>query len=348
MSNNSKLEYDILYKLLENASEGYIVTDKEFNIIHAFPKAIALLNIGMDDKKTNLKQYITISNLESFKTDLMDRSNTLKPVSVKIENYKDEAYLVTVSTEYEHIAKSRLLASISHDLKNPIQPLSGFSQALSDGIAGDLNDQQKHFINIINKNSNIIHRMIISFIDYCKIEAGTISYSLNQCLLGDLITVIVNTVKPLTESKRIEFSCNLNNLDHTLIVTDKDKLSQVLTNLIENAIRYSKDSYIKLEVNYPTQELLKKYSLDNKTDEYILFSITDPGSDLTEQNKDNIFEETKIAVGQNNRKYGISGLNYALSFKIIHALGGFIWLDEPTNEEYTFHILLPVISKTEE
>lgn len=348
MSNNNKLEYEILYKLLENSSEGYLVTDKEFNIIHAFPKAIELLNIEKDGKKTNLKQYIDISNLQFFKTDIMDSSNTLKPVSIKIETYNDKVYLVTVSTGYDHIAKSRLLASTSHDLKNPIQPLSGFSQALSDGIAGELNDQQKRFINIINKNSNIIHRMLISIIDYCKIEAGTVSYSLNQCMLDDLITVIVNIVEPLTESKQIEFSYNLNNLDNTLMITDKEKLSQVLINLIENAIKYSKESYIKLEVNHPTEKELKRYALDNKKDDYLVISVTDPGKDLTQENKNSIFEETKIAIGQNNRKYGIPGLNYILSAKIVTALGGFIWLDENTDEEYTFNILLPVKSKIDE
>lgn len=342
MSQKNKIEYEILYKLLENASEGYLITDKDFNIIHAFPTAMKLLNINNDPEKTNLKQYIELSNLPAFKRNIMDSSNNLTPISVKIDQYNADVNLVTVSSECGHIAKSRLLASTSHDLKNPIQSLSGFSQALLDGIAGDLSDQQKHFINIINKNSNIIHRMLVNVIDYCKIEAGTISYTLNQCLIKDLISSILNTVKPLAESKQIDFSYNLNDLDSSLINTDKDKLSQVLINLIENAIKYSKESYIKLEINNPSKEQIEKYGLQ---DTYILFTIKDSGRDLTDQNKENIFEETKIAIGQNNRKYGIPGLNYALSHKIITALGGYIWLEDDTSKEYIFNILMPVESE---
>jgi signal transduction histidine kinase/HAMP domain-containing protein len=221
------------------------------------------------------------------------------------------------------LAKTKFIATISHELKTPISAIKFSLQLLENEKTGALNDEQLHLIKSCYEDTNILLKIISELLNLTQIETGNIQLNIMPANLNDILNYALNTNKPLAEQKKISFEVNVpDNLP--AVIADREKTAWVLTNIISNAIRYSNEnSQIGIVISYDEKQ------------QYI--SVKDNGPGIDRQYKEKIFDRYFRIPGTN--KEG-TGLGLAISKEFIEAQGGKITVDSDLGLGSTFTIQL--------
>lgn len=218
--------------------------------------------------------------------------------------------------------KSVFLANMSHEIRTPLNAIVGFSQLLSSDMPLSA-EEKSEFTDLIDKNSNLLLKLINDILDLSRIEAGRVSFSFENCDLTQLVEDVYHTHKLLMPE-------NVELRRHTpgvaaIIYTDRFRLTQVLTNFINNATKFTERGYIELHYDY---------SVDKQE---VLISVTDTGIGIPEEKVHLVFERfqklDEFAQG--------TGLGLAISQSIIKAFNGSISLQSEEGKGSTFTITLP-------
>jgi hypothetical protein len=144
-------------------------------------------------------------------------------------------------------AKSEFLAAMSHELRTPLNSIIGFSGILLRGMAGDLNPEQHHQIEMINRSGQTLLALIGDVLDLAKIESGRSGVRIEDVDLANVITALVESLEPLAAEKDISLAVDLEGIPPSLH-TDRDKLEQILRNLLSNAIKFTNAGKVTLSV----------------------------------------------------------------------------------------------------
>jgi len=234
--------------------------------------------------------------------------------------------------------KSAFLSNMSHEIRTPMNAILGFSTLLSD--PGVSEEEKSEFIHIIRERGNDLLRIIDDIIDVAKIESGQIKIEIKECAVNQLLTnltVTLNEVKRKTAKNNIILNClpANNNKDFT-ILTDGNRLRQVMTNLIENSLKFTHEGFVEFG-----------YVLKNIDDSpYIEFFVRDSGIGIPEEMHEIIFERFRQVDDTNTRKYGGTGLGLTISKNLVKLLGGEIQLTSEKDKGTTFQVLLPLMVPT--
>ena len=224
--------------------------------------------------------------------------------------------------------KSAFLANMSHEIRTPLNSIIGFSELLNDPYFDE--EQKKDFIQQITFNGNNLLNVISDIVDFSKIEAGEITIrkaAVNVCELLEKMKkqhFIQRTEKPL-EFRWIYPADEPENL---IVLADKERLNQVLINLLSNAMKFTSEGYI--EVGYR--------SLDG----FVEFSIKDTGIGISAAFHKQIFERFRQGEESYTRKFGGNGLGLAISKNLIELMGGKIWVESEVGEGSAFYFTLPM------
>ncbi|MEI7981000.1 MAG: ATP-binding protein, partial [Bacteroidota bacterium] len=230
--------------------------------------------------------------------------------------------------------KSAFLSNMSHEIRTPMNAILGFSTLLSD--PGVSEEEKAEFVHIIRDRGNDLLRIIDDIIDVAKIESGQIKIDIKECqvnlLLANLL-VTLNEVKRKTAKTNIALHClPANNDNDFTILTDGNRLRQIMTNLIENSLKFTHEGFVEFG-----------YSLKNIGESsYIEFFVHDTGIGIPSEMHEVIFERFRQVDNTNTRKYGGTGLGLTISKNLIKLLGGEIRLTSENDKGTTFHILLPL------
>lgn len=207
--------------------------------------------------------------------------------------------------EKNHRDKTALMATISHELRTPLNGIIGLSQILLDG---QLNEQQRNYLKTINVSAISLGHIFSDIIDLQKIDAQSIKLNLKEVDVYSFLNDITNFAMLLAEQKRLHFDFHFAaNLPHWLML-DRARLSQVLWNLINNAVKFTLKGSIRLDVKRVSET------------EYA-FSISDTGIGIPVEELDNIFK-MYYQVKSSEHKYGGSGIGLAVSKTIAQLMGG--------------------------
>lgn len=207
--------------------------------------------------------------------------------------------------------KDLFLATLVHDLKNPIQAQHISLKMLLDGILGDLKSEQKEIINMILESNNYMQDMLYSILGVYKFENGIISLDKKWFDAADLVEICLNEVKCWTGDKNIRVIVDFD--EDTRIFSDFIQLRRVISNLLNNAIKYSfQDSSLKI-------------SIKNNNNSRLLFCFENSSPEIPREIKENMFE--KFVSGAKNFKISGVGLGLYYCKKVIEAHGGMIYLD---------------------
>jgi signal transduction histidine kinase len=219
------------------------------------------------------------------------------------------------------------VANVSHELKTPITSIQGFSQALLDGTANTQALQQQAATIIFNESERM-HRLVLELLDLAKLDAGTADFHNSPVALKPLIQTVIEKLKPQMDFARVALINTIPDLPD--IVGDPDRISQVFTNLLDNAIKFSP----------PDGIITLKGSSSIASVEIIL---KDSGIGITEEDLPHIFE--RFYQGDPSRKGGSkhgSGLGLAIAFEIAQAHNGKIEVYSKEGEGCTFIIHFPL------
>jgi signal transduction histidine kinase len=216
---------------------------------------------------------------------------------------------------------------MSHELRTPLNAILGYTELILDNIYGDVPEKIKEVLERLEKNGRHLLGLINDVLDLSKIEAGQLTLALNDYSMGEVVQTVFISVEALAAEKKLELKARVPQ-DLSMARGDEQRIAQVLLNLLGNAIKFTQEGEITVEVT--------------DSDETFLVSVADTGSGLSETDQKTIFEEFQQADGSSTREKGGSGLGLSISKKIVEMHGGRIWVESNVGKGSTFRFTLPV------
>jgi len=258
----------------------------------------------------------------------------------KVKETENELIAAKERAEESDRLKSAFLANMSHEIRTPMNGILGFSELLKEpGLTGE---QQQEYIRIIEKSGTRMLNIINDIVDISKIESGQMKVSLSETNVNDQIEYLYNFFKTEAGNKGIllSYKCALSIKDAVLL-TDREKLYAILTNLVKNAIKYTNTGSI--EFGYSLDSVRDKASLDT-TIKTIEFYVKDTGIGITHDRQVAIFERfVQADIADKMARQG-AGLGLAISKAYVQMLGGKIWVESEERKGSTFYFTLPFYS----
>ncbi len=235
--------------------------------------------------------------------------------------------------EKANMAKSEFLSRMSHELRTPMNSILGFAQLLE---MGALNEKQEKGVNHILKSGKYLLNMIDEVLELSRIELGKLSLSIESVAVNSVVSEILDFARPQSEQKNIIISNK--SLSHEVIIyADKQKLKQILLNLLINAIKYSNENET---VVIKTEIIKSKFN----SEERIRISVSDSGAGISEENIKKLFSPFE-RLGAEKTKIEGTGLGLAVSKKLTEAMDGKIGVDSQLDKGSVFWVEFPLIQK---
>ncbi|ACV24467.1 cache domain-containing protein [Methanocaldococcus fervens] len=222
--------------------------------------------------------------------------------------------------------KSEIISIVSHELRTPLTSIKGYVELVLDGLMGELNSNQRRCLEIANNNIDRLKRLIDDMLDLSKIESGTIKFDIKDVKIKDMVVDVLNSLGPQIKEKNIEIKCEIE--ENLTAKVDKDRITQVLINLIENAIKFS-----------PVKGVIEIHAFRDNNYAHII--IKDYGPGIPKKDLDKIFDKFYQVNFPKIKKDG-AGLGLAICKSIIEAHGGKIWVESELGKGTSFHVLLPI------
>ncbi len=227
-------------------------------------------------------------------------------------------------------AKSEFLANMSHEIRTPMNSIIGFSDLLlQENLSGDLVD----FIRTIKLNGEGLLEIINQILDLAKVETGRMEVDNQEFDLEKLVDNVTQLLRPKVLDKGLTFKLNKTPQHLPIISADSLKIRQIMVNLIGNAIKFTEEGKIELDV-------IIKQKKKNKAK--LLINVKDTGIGIKPEKKGLIFESFTQVDASITRRFGGTGLGLSLCKQMIDLLNGEIWLESEVGKGSTFSFSIPV------
>jgi len=223
--------------------------------------------------------------------------------------------------------KSQFLASMSHELRTPLNAILGYTELIIDDIYGAVPDKIRDVLERVQQSGKHLLGLINAVLDLSKIEAGRLTLSLADYSMQEVVQTVFAAVESLAAEKRLALNISVPP-DLPPGRGDEQRLSQVLLNLVGNAIKFTDAGEVSIQVT--------------ATDGVFTVAVSDTGPGIAEADQQKIFEEFQQADSSSTRKQGGTGLGLAITKKIIEMHGGRIWVESRLGKGSTFWFTLPV------
>ncbi len=251
----------------------------------------------------------------------------------RVEERTVELLMAKEKAEESDRLKTAFLANLSHEIRTPLNAIMGFSSLLSSDLEPD---ELKNYISIINNSGKQLLSIINDIIDIAKIESNQINISFSECRVNKQLKEIYNANKEIIseiKGDKIKISLHLDNKDDDFtLITDPTRFNQIVSNLVNNAIKFTEKGSIEFG-----------YSINSKlaNNDEILFFVKDNGIGIPKEKQELIFERFRQVDDSYNKKYGGTGLGLAITKSLVDSLGGRIWVESETGKGSTFYFTLP-------
>jgi len=236
------------------------------------------------------------------------------------------------NVQESELQKEEFSSMMTHELNTPLVPIKGYCEMIKDtDTFGPLNNDQLDFINKIDSNATLLERLISDLLDVQKLDMKKMSFLITEFNLGGFMDELKENNMHLMKNKKINFTLkypkNLN------LNTDKQRLRQILDNLIRNSVDFVpiKDGMISVEVKIKEKN--------------IIFSVQDNGPGIPKDKQSHIFKKFYQIDTSATRKHGGTGLGLVICKGIVEGLEGKIWLESEPGKGTTFFIYLPAPKK---
>lgn len=222
--------------------------------------------------------------------------------------------------------KSQFLANMSHEIRTPMNGVIGMTNLILDT---PLTKTQKSYAQMVKESAESLLRIINDILDFSKIDAGKLEISREPVVLANKITMIYELLTPPADAKGLAFRLHLADNLPTQIITDPQRLQQILVNLLGNAIKFSEQGTVSLSVTRPVADQL-------------LFEVSDTGMGISAKGVSKLFNAFSQVDGSSTRVHGGTGLGLAISKQLVELLGGKIAVKSELGCGSTFYFTLPV------
>lgn len=267
------------------------------------------------------------TELEERSKLLEEKNHLIAERNIEIQKKVEELGL---STKY----KSEFLANMSHELRTPLNSILLLSRLMSENHEENLNEDQIESAKVIQSSGSSLLTLIDEILDLAKIESGKMTLEYHDIMIDEVAKDLQKLFNPMVQEKGIQFNINIEE-GLKSIETDRLRVDQVLRNLLSNALKFTSEGSINLNI--------KK---DTKNIDFIIFSVKDTGIGIAEEKQRIIFEAFQQADGSTRRKFGGTGLGLSISREIARLLGGELSLTSKVDEGSEFSFSIPVNEKS--
>jgi HAMP domain-containing protein/signal transduction histidine kinase/CheY-like chemotaxis protein len=251
---------------------------------------------------------------------------------------EDKAAQLALSSKY----KSEFLANMSHELRTPLNSMLILSRLLGENDDGSLNTRQVEFAQTIHSAGNDLLSLINDILDLSKVEAGRMEVDLAPIALSDIYEDAERAFRQVAEQNQLRFEVEIDPSLPPSIVSDEQRLNQILKNLLSNAFKFTHDGGVTLSIGRASGDLSFYNESLQSSESVIALTVLDTGVGIADDKLGAIFEAFQQADGTTSRKYGGTGLGLSISREIARLLGGEIHVDSRLGEGSRFSLYLPL------
>ena len=362
------------YNVLTYLPEAVLVIDETGKIHYANKRAFKLFETNKLRGK-NINEYFIINsdNIISNKDEeikqilkIVSEEQNTKITDVKvtdvssgkkkryiltiIDNTQDHSLLDQLITERQeqkilNHTKNVLLTKMSNYLCSPLHSIVGFSQAMLEGLSGEMNEKQTKYLQIMNSNSSELLLFLEKLIELSQVEADIYKFDYNNFDAAALLSVVTNELNVRLQNKDIKVTVNTSDLVKQNCYSDKNVLKTVMSNLLSNALELIETGAISINLSNPIPEFLlaKGFEVGSNVNEksYLMFEIACKGLDATLYNNEDIFDPY-VQVEKNSKKYLLQSFLLGSTKKYINKLKGEIWINNQYANQVSFVFIVPI------
>jgi len=223
-------------------------------------------------------------------------------------------------------AKSEFLANMSHEIRTPLNGIIGFTDLLMKTELGEI--QQKHMITV-NQSANSLLGIVNDILDFSKIEAGKLDLHIEKHHVKELMDQIMDLIFYESNQKKLRLELNIATNIPAYFWVDIIRLKQILINLLANAVKFTDNGFVKLDVSLVAE--------NNKSTDTIRFAVIDSGIGIMEKNKEKIFKAFSQEDGSTTKKFGGTGLGLTISNKLLALMGSHLNLSSELGVGSSFY-----------
>ncbi len=313
-----------LQELLEETqaqSEELQTQHSELENINAELEAQSQKLLASEEELRVQQEELMQSNQE-----LEERSSLLEEKNALIEQHNFDIQQKSQELEQSTRYKSEFLANMSHELRTPLNSILLLSRLMTE--SEDLDEQYVEYAQVMNNSGQGLLTLIDEILDLSKIEAGKMTLNLQEVPVSEILKDMELMFKPVANQKNLQLILESSNT-HSIIKTDKQRIEQILKNLLSNALKFTSQGSVTLKV------------FSDETENKFSFSVKDTGIGIPEEKLKMVFEAFQQADGSTQRKYGGTGLGLSISRELARLLGGKIELKSVENVGSEFTLIVP-------
>ncbi len=320
------------------ASETNLKTQQEElqqtnEVLEEQAQALKMSETNLKAQQEELRQ--TNEVLESQKLEVNEKNVALKQAQTELQQESED---LAAASKY----KSEFLSNMSHELRTPLNSMLILSRTLADNRDGNLSAKQVESARIMHQSGDDLLAIINDILDLSKIEAGYETAVLGELELSDLAEQLSSLYSIVAEDKGVNFSLHHDPALPAYIISDRQRVGQILRNLLSNAFKFTNQGGVTLTLAPARGLIIHPHSRLANAGEILSLSVSDTGIGIALEKQKQIWEAFQQADGSTSREFGGTGLGLTISRELAKLLGGELRVQSELGKGSTFTLYLPV------